>query len=377
MPPGDAALLAAPAPPILLRRPQCALSCGRRRRGGCAAIAPDPSPDACRDVLLRLARAQDDRAVAAILDDPFFAAMEWRPLGGNAANYGIIHSQQSDPVNALCEKPVNSMDHVLLKMCRIAGDDPKGKGAPRTMRSAVRKYLGIRDGDFGLLPYERVGELARSVMIVADGDRERPNITVVDRGEGQVPADFETTLLSLQRGNKNSIRFVQGKYNMGGTGVLPFCASGYELIASRRSGELAAAPGGGRGGWGFTLVREKPDVPETSKTTWYEFFAVPGGTVPAAPAGPLPLLPGGGMLDDGCYIRMFGYDLPASSMITTGLWREMNSRLYAPSMPVMMVEARECFGGRGRAARGEAIMLGNRGRLAREGAGHTLPHSGI
>lgn len=328
-----------------------------------------PNPAARGDMLVRLARAHDDREVAAILGEPFFESMEWRPLGGSTANYGIVHSQQSDPVNALCEKPINSMDHVLLKACRLAGADPEGRGTPRTMRRAVEKYLGVRGGDFDALPAEQADEMARNVMIVADGPRERPNIAVADRGEGQRPEDFEVTLLSLQRGNKNAIRFVQGKYNMGGTGVLPFCASGYELIASRRCAGLAASEGGS-GEWGFTLVREKPDVPEGSKTTWYEFLAVPGGAVPTAPAGPLPLLPAGGQLEDGCYIKMFGYDLPESSPITTSLWRAINSRLYAPSMPVMMVDTRDCFGGRDRARRAGTVMRGNRGRVVRDGKDH-------
>lgn len=318
---------------------------------------------------MRLAGAHDEKEVSATLEDPFFKAMEWRPLGGSKANYGIVHSQQSDPVNALCEKPVNSMDHVLLKACRLAGDDPEGPRSPRTMRKAVERYLGVEDGDFDALPGDRADAMARDVMIIADGPKERPNIAVADRGEGQRPEDFESTLLSLQRGNKNAIRFVQGKYNMGGTGVLPFCASGYELIASRRCAGLVAAEGGS-GEWGFTLVREKPDVPEGNKTTWYEFLAVPGGTVPTAPAGPLPLLPGGEQLEDGCYIKMFGYDLPGKSAITSSLHREINSRLYAPMMPVMMVDARTCFGSSGRVQRAGTVMRGNRGRVARDAGDH-------
>ena len=318
---------------------------------------------------MRLAGAHNAKEVSEILEEPFFKAMEWRPLGGSKANYGIVHSQQSDPVNALCEKPVNSMDHVLLKACRLAGDDPEGPRSPRTMRKAVEKYLGVEGGDFDAMSQERVDAMARDVMIIADGPKERPNIAVADRGEGQRPEDFESTLLSLQRGNKNAIRFVQGKYNMGGTGVLPFCASGYELIVSRRCADLA--PGeGGSGEWGFTLVREKPDVPEGNKTTWYEFLAVPGGTVPTAPAGPLPLLPDGGHLEDGCYIKMFGYDLPGKSAITSSLHREISSRLYAPMMPIMMVDVRTCFGNRDRTRRAGAVMVGNRGRVVRDGGDH-------
>ena len=334
-------------------------------------MAPPPvlDPAARGGVLVRLARAHDAGEVTAILGEPLLESMQWKPLGGSTANYGIVHSQQSDPVNALCEKPVNSMDHVLLKACRLAGDDPEGRGTPRTMRKAVERYLSVKGGNFDALPEEQADEMARNVMIVADGPKERPNIAVADRGEGQRPEDFEDTLLSLQRGNKNAIRFVQGKYNMGGTGVLPFCASGYELIASRRCAGLVAAEGGSDE-WGFTLIREKPDVPEGNKTTWYEFLAMPDGTVPTAPAGPLPLLPGEEGLEDGCYIKMFGYDLPEPRPITSSLWSAINSRLYAPSMPIMMVDARTCFGNRDRARRAGTVMRGNRGRVVRDGGDH-------
>lgn len=46
---------------------------------------------------------------------------------------------------------------------------------------------------------------------------------IYDNGEGQHPKDFESTFLSLVKGNKINIQFVQGKYNMGGSGALVFC----------------------------------------------------------------------------------------------------------------------------------------------------------
>lgn len=64
---------------------------------------------------------------------------------------------------------------------------------------------------------------------------------IYDNGEGQHPKDFESTFLSLMRGNKNEIHFVQGKYNMGGSGAIVFCGKGYQLIGSKRfdgSGEF-------------------------------------------------------------------------------------------------------------------------------------------
>ncbi len=76
--------------------------------------------------------------------------------------------------------------------------------------------------------------------------------------------DFEKTFLSLLRGNKNEIHFVQGKYNMGGSGAIVFCGKKrYQLIASKRFDAT--------GEFGFTLIRKHPfsDKEKISKkSTW-------------------------------------------------------------------------------------------------------------
>ena len=74
---------------------------------------------------------------------------------------------------------------------------------------------------------------------------------IYDNGEGQRPENFNNTFLSLLRGNKNEIRFVQGKYNMGGAGAVVFCGKKrFQLIASKRFE--------GNGKFGFTLLRKHP-----------------------------------------------------------------------------------------------------------------------
>lgn len=307
-------------------------------------------------MLLAIARAKDERQVDRILGAPFFKKAVWKPLGGNDNNYAIVSNQQSSPVNALCEKPVNSIDHVLIKRCLAAGDRPAGRGAPSSMSEALERYLGVPGGDISRLGGKEILRLAQNVRVMADGDKgASPNIVVADRGEGQEPDKFESTLLSLQKGNKRRIKFVQGKYNMGGTGVLPFCgARGYQLIAARRSEELE--PGSE---WGFTLVREAPGVSDDDKTPWYEYFAGPDGRICTAPPGPLEILPGGGALEDGCMVKMFNYEI-AKASIARKLWSDMNSMLYAPPLPVMVEDARF------RGPDNPRVMYGNRNLLERE-----------
>ena len=316
------------------------------------------------DVLVRLAGAQGESDVDGVLADRSLADACWKPLGGDDNNYATVSNQQSDPINALCEKPINSMDHVLLRKCREAGEDPESAAAPQTMREAVERYLGAPGGDVSRLDDASQRRIAEDVLIAADGPRKKPNIVVSDRGEGQHPDDFEGTLLSIHRGNKKKIKFVQGKYNMGGTGVLPFCGSkGYELIVSRRAAALA--PAGGANDWGFTLVRERPDVPDSYKTTWYEYLASPDGGILRVPGRPLDILPVAGPLEDGCYIKMFEYELPNPTMIINALWASLNARLYSPAIPFIVHESRTCFSTASGSLR-TRVVRGNAARVSRD-----------
>src|SRR3970040_720744 len=98
-------------------------------------------------ILMRLVKAHDEDEVEKILDESFFTNVKWKPLGGKESNYGIVAAQQSDPINALCEKPINSIDHLLLKECKKAGIDSEGPLAPKSMQEAVEKFFKIRGGD--------------------------------------------------------------------------------------------------------------------------------------------------------------------------------------------------------------------------------------
>jgi len=291
-------------------------------------------------ILLELVKAKNEKVVEKILQDSFFDKVLWKPLGGTDNNYAIVTNQQSDSVNALCEKPINSIDHVLLKKCKMFGDDPEGGKSSKTMKEALEKYMKIPGGEFGNLSNDEIKELAKNVRIIADGSKTEPNIIIADRGEGQKPEDFEQTLLSLQKGNKKKIKFVQGKYNMGGTGVLPFCGTkGYQLILARKSVELE----GKDSEWGFTLVREKPDVSDDFKTTWYEYFTDPKGEIFRVSAKPLKILPKNEEMVDGCFIKLFNYELQHQSVITSALWADLNTKLYSPAIPISMFENRIDF----------------------------------
>jgi len=66
------------------------------------------------------------------------------------------------------------------------------------------------------------------------------------------------TLLSIGRSNKLKIPFVQGKFNMGGTGALQFCGThNLQLVISKRNPDIVARENNHPNDWGFTVVRRE------------------------------------------------------------------------------------------------------------------------
>src|SRR5581483_3972056 len=119
-----------------------------------------------------------------------------------------------------------------------------------------------------------------------------PCYTFVDNGEGQRPEDFEDTFLSLSAGNKKDIPFVQGKYNMGSSGVLGYCGlKWFKLIVSRKYDK--------NGSWGFTLMRRRPGAGMPVA----EYFVLPSGAIPSFSTDVLfPFTKGDGKRYDGVHI---------------------------------------------------------------------------
>jgi len=229
---------------------------------------------AVKTLLLRLISAASEHEVRKVIEDDQILSREqnWKPYGGYYGNFNTIHNQQQNSVASLAEKPVNSIDHLLLKECRLRGIDPEGSSAPKSMQETMELFYGIKKGNLSDVGGKRRRELASDIIVIAEGSKQRPNIVVVDTGEGQHPSDFENTFVSLHKGNKDKIRFVQGKYNMGGTGVLPNCGEyHYQLILSRKTPSLLKPNQDDK--WGFTLVRlHSVTSLEPYKNSWYEYW---------------------------------------------------------------------------------------------------------
>lgn len=261
----------------------------------------------------------------------------WRPYGQNESNFGVVENQQSSPIPALIEKITNGIDAILTRACIEQGIDPRSEEAPRSIDEALNRFFPNHK-NWDLRQQRR--QLAERLQILADGPRMETSLVVYDDGEGQAPEDFEDTFLSLLRGNKNDIHFVQGKYNMGGAGAVAFCGRRrYQLIASKRF------DGGGE--LGFTLVRRHPltaDEEKRKKATWYEYLII-DGRIPAFACGELDLGLHNRKFTTGTAIKLYSYDLPSGSrsVISRDLNQSINEYLFNPALPVFTIDKAERY----------------------------------
>ncbi|MDO8620328.1 MAG: hypothetical protein Q7R64_03205, partial [bacterium] len=320
-----------------------------------------------KQTLFNLLEADSAERVQEILkNDPLFRGDIWEPLGGDRTNITTAGNQQEDPINALVEKPINSIDHLLIKECRLKGIDPESNLAPKTMKEAVEAFFGIPGGDISKIDDKERRKLAGNVRIIASGSKKTPNISVVDFGEGQHPSQFSSTLLSLPRdkSNKNKIHFVQGKFNQGATGALLFCGGDkFQLVLSRKDPRLLKSEQ--KDEWGFTLIRKRPysEVSTDEKTTWFEYCVDSGKKIFSFPGEELGILPGAEKMNSGVYIKMYSYDLGkySASDVTLELWRDLNRKLYSPALPIIIHETRD-YGGHSLSK----ILVGNKYRTLKD-----------
>ncbi len=297
-------------------------------------------------LFLKLYQAQNETELQSVIDlNPIFQdPSNWYPLGGNENNFATIENQQASAIGALIEKFTNSIDATLMKKCYESGLDPKSSNAPKTMQEAIEKFYGDK---YKWLLSEYRKKQALDIQVIADGTTKLKHartydtsLTIYDNGEGQHPEDFETTFLSIGKGNKNDILFVQGKYNMGGTGAIVFCGKNrYQLIASKRYD--------GSGEFGFTLIRKHPFSEEdkkTKKNTWYEYLKI-DGEIPSFPIDTLNLGLHDKEFKTGSIIKLYSYDLPegARSVISKDLKDRVDEYLFEPALPILMVDKEERY----------------------------------
>ena len=286
--------------------------------------------------LLAASREQDVDAIIKqhrLSENPDY----WRPYGDNEAFFGVVENQQANPVPALVEKVTNGIDAILEKKVLKAGIDPRSAEAPKSLQDALDRYFpDHKNWDISQARRER----ARDLQIVASGPKLDTSLLIYDNGVGQAPEDFPVTFLSLLQGNKDDVHFVQGKYNMGGSGAVVFCGKKrYQLIASKRYD--------GSKPLGFTLLRQHPAYlveAKKRKNTWYEYLVF-GGDIPSLEIDELDLGLEKRKFRTGSFVKLYSYQLPSGSrsIISRDLNLSLNEFLFEPALPFLTVDNNERY----------------------------------
>ncbi len=276
----------------------------------------------------------------------------WRYLGDKPNNQSVVYNQQSSASAALVEKYTNAGDALLLRRCRAAGIDPRGDEAPRSMSEAVGRYFGDMDA---MTDDERRSFAEENIVLFATGSKARPCLAIYDNGEGQLAQNFPTTFCSLIFGSqelgsyKGAIDFVQGRFNMGGTGVLSFCSEKrkLQLIVSRVPEDVAHST---EHEWAFTLVCFFPDAKDPS----WRYLVGEDNEVLTAGSGFLNLLPRKGAragracapreraVDSGTLIKMYDFEAPRSN-VCGELFKKLGGFLIQPALPLRIIECRDTY----------------------------------
>ena len=184
---------------------------------------------------------------------------------------------------------------------------------------------------------------AKNLVVGITGARSKsegfPCYTFADNGEGQNPEEFEDTFLSLSKGNKKDIRFVQGKFNMGSSGVLSYCGRHwYKLIVSRKWDQKRP--------WGWTLMRRRPGpgMPVA------EYFKLGGekGKIPTADmdmAFPLKNREGkrydGFSLGSGTIVKLYDFQIGNKFLSFRGAREALIENLVDTVLPFRILDLRQ------------------------------------
>lgn len=298
----------------------------------------------------------------------------WRLYGDKPGNFSQVGNQQSFPEAALVEKIINSVDARLMLECLRRDIDPESEKAPTSIRDAVAMFFEDRrshsDEAGALIDWSEKmrGEESRKITVAATGDRPTRGkktrslcLTITDLGEGQSPKRLPETILSLNAKNKQTIRFVQGKFNMGGSGALRFCGKqGLQLVISKRNPELAKrerSTDSSADRWSVTIVRREEPSNLSGEPVHSEFtYLAPVGATerpragdvlsfssPSMPMMPLSNRPYAREMEWGTAIKLYEYKTTTGQsnvLLPDGLLYAFDRLLPEIALPIRLHECR-------------------------------------
>lgn len=297
-----------------------------------------------QNTCMALLRCESEQEAQRVLNStPEMSDMEnWHPIDGRESNFNVVTNQASTGSKALTELCTNMVDAVLMKHAHEQSVPLRGPDAPQSVLEGVKTLValeGTRTGRLADADADRpLREFATENLVigVTGGTRRDDSLcfTFVDNGEGQHPSDFPETFLSLSTGTKTDIPFVQGKYNMGSSGVLSYCGERwFKLIISKRYSR--------EGNWGWTLVRRRP----ASGAPIAEYFSLGNAIQEFDADWIMPLMLNSGQPDDvvaprsGTIVKLYDYQM--ESTVSFRNFREaLNLNLVSTVLPIRLMDYR-------------------------------------
>ncbi len=300
-----------------------------------------------KEMLERLLMVTSSEEIASLIEsDDFFkpANCKWVPYGRRENNAGQVEGQMKDSSNAFVEKLINSIDALLMRRCyevEGAAPDSRDPKLPKSLSKAITRYFGGEEE----INKKRSEWAKHHLSVLAEGDKSRPTLTVIDRGEGQSPDTLQETIVHLSGSIKRGVPFVFGKYHQGGSAAIRFCGSKgkcYQLVLSRRAETIIGKSKAND--WGFTLVRRN----YKDRTAYYEYCTqADESTFSFSYEGPIKV----GELEmnfvDGVLIRLYDYYLSNPSNITYGrnsLALDIDQKLQKSPLPIFLSDQRSWRG---------------------------------
>lgn len=298
-----------------------------------------------KELAMALLYSTSSEEVIAVLNNQkyktyFSNLSNWAPYGGRDKNWDAAGNQQSNGVGALVENVVNGLDAILLRKAEEAGiKDHRAASAPQSMQEAVKRFFNIPEGRLSNLDDGQKREIAKhTVKIGVSRERKNtsyPTYTIVDEGIGQRPEDFPKTFVSLSEKNKEGIKYVQGKFNQGSTGVLRYCTRGdmrlghHKLIISKRFDAEA---------WGWTLVRVRE--PRQGESLPVVEYFMPGKIMNFLAKEIAPFKEyDGAKITSGSIVKLYEVDIQKPfNNVGLGIYQALATSLIQPPLPIQLLD---------------------------------------
>jgi len=290
-------------------------------------------------IINKLLKANTSSALEDIIEE-IKDDIEWVPLGGNPNNHGII-SMGSEPYDGITERITNAID-AMIELHVELQPELKQLASPR---SAVEKIYDLKEGNLRYADKEKIGKLASNIQLkFLDGDEpKRPTIEIRDRGIGQHPGDFSSTLLSLNQQNKVTKLYLIGAFGQGGQTSFSNCKDGYAIVISRKA--QPHLKNGQKDEIGWSIIRYYD--PSTEDQIWkvgYYQYCRDKNTKNTFTVNPKNI---NFAFEHGTIIRLISYGLTKGTsdvlQAANTAWSYISQSLFDPILPIRIFESRERY----------------------------------